>query len=261
MSTALISEQYPSLNDDGHPGPLANDRSAWPAITADGRFVAFLSEATNVRIPDAIPDQPDPFRAYSRDRDRDGNGIFDEPDGVLNFIASKSKGAGHNYPTVLEPPSITADGAEVAFATFDSSISEADPRVCPGLLVLPSCSDVTVRNVYLEQGELISVTSGPASEQEQGSGHSLTTAMTPDGRVIDRVAVTTVHMNRSRADWLDWYLSTTEPDGKAGGYAIQGLASVFVDRIEGSLTNVIGLPLEETREMLLAVDLVDAAAR
>jgi len=83
----------------------------------------------------------------------------------------------------------------------------------------------------------------------------------PDGRVIDGVAATTVHMNRAKADWLDWYLSTAEPDGKAGGYAIQGLASVFIDRIEGSLSNVIGLPLEETREMLLGLDLIDPASR
>ena len=43
---------------------------------------------------------------------------------------------------------------------------------------------------------------------------------------------------------IDWYLSTEESLGKAGGYALQGLASLFVTRIEGSLSNVVGLPLE-----------------
>jgi len=43
---------------------------------------------------------------------------------------------------------------------------------------------------------------------------------------------------------IDWYLSTEEPRGKAGGYAIQGAGSVFVSRVEGSLSNVVGLPLE-----------------
>lgn len=43
---------------------------------------------------------------------------------------------------------------------------------------------------------------------------------------------------------LDWYLSTGESVGKAGGYAIQGAGSIFVQRIEGSLSNVVGLPLE-----------------
>ena len=45
---------------------------------------------------------------------------------------------------------------------------------------------------------------------------------------------------------LDWYLSTGESPGKAGGYAIQGFAAAFVTQLEGSLTNVIGLPLLET---------------
>ena len=43
---------------------------------------------------------------------------------------------------------------------------------------------------------------------------------------------------------LDWYLATGESRGKAGGYAVQGAGSIFVKRIEGSLTNVVGLPLE-----------------
>jgi septum formation protein len=72
-----------------------------------------------------------------------------------------------------------------------------------------------------------------------------------DGQVAECVAITTISFSRARADWLDWYLATDEPDGKAGGYAVQGLASVFIDRIEGSLTNVIGLPLAETRQLLL----------
>ena len=80
-----------------------------------------------------------------------------------------------------------------------------------------------------------------------------------DGQQAECIAVTTVSFNRARANWLDWYLSTDEPDGKAGGYAIQGLASVFIDRVEGSLTNVVGLPLAETRQLLLDLNLVDQA--
>jgi septum formation protein len=49
---------------------------------------------------------------------------------------------------------------------------------------------------------------------------------------------------------MDWYLSTNESPGKAGGYAIQGFAASFVTHMEGSLTNVIGLPLLETMELI-----------
>ncbi|WP_437185822.1 Maf family protein [Planctomicrobium sp. SH668] len=49
---------------------------------------------------------------------------------------------------------------------------------------------------------------------------------------------------------IDWYLKTEEPLGKAGGYGIQGAAGIFVKAIEGSLSNVIGLPLAETKLLL-----------
>jgi septum formation protein len=50
--------------------------------------------------------------------------------------------------------------------------------------------------------------------------------------------------------WLEWYLATGEPRGKAGGYALQEAGSVFVSRVEGSLSNIVGLPLRELHEIL-----------
>jgi septum formation protein len=49
---------------------------------------------------------------------------------------------------------------------------------------------------------------------------------------------------------IDWYLSTGEHAGKAGAYGIQGAAAALVERVDGSVTNVIGLPLAETLAML-----------
>ncbi|WP_339727093.1 Maf family protein [uncultured Gimesia sp.] len=49
---------------------------------------------------------------------------------------------------------------------------------------------------------------------------------------------------------LEWYLSLEESVGKAGGYAVQGAGSIFVSRIEGSLSNVVGLPLENILRLL-----------
>lgn len=65
-----------------------------------------------------------------------------------------------------------------------------------------------------------------------------------------RFCRTTVTMRADADGWLDWYVSTGEPLGKAGGYAIQGAGSVLVEKVEGSISNVIGLPLEDTVEML-----------
>lgn len=64
--------------------------------------------------------------------------------------------------------------------------------------------------------------------------------------IITEMAQTfvTFHNRDSVFPHLEWYLSTEEPLGKAGGYAVQGAGSIFIKRIEGSLSNVVGLPLE-----------------
>lgn len=65
-----------------------------------------------------------------------------------------------------------------------------------------------------------------------------------EGRVSDKITRTAVTFRNVAADELEWYLSTEEPRGKAGGYAIQGAGSTLVQSVEGSLSNVVGLPLE-----------------
>ena len=74
----------------------------------------------------------------------------------------------------------------------------------------------------------------------------------PASRVLTAECVcrTRVTMRSNVDDWIEWYLATGEPLGKAGGYAIQGAGSVFVTQVEGSLSNVIGLPLEDTVALL-----------
>jgi septum formation protein len=69
-----------------------------------------------------------------------------------------------------------------------------------------------------------------------------------DGRaepsVTVEVATTEVTFASVPLSWLDWYVATDEPYDKAGGYGVQGAAGLFVERIDGSPTNVIGLPLD-----------------
>ena len=86
-----------------------------------------------------------------------------------------------------------------------------------------------------------------------GRTHSALTAVclgTADGPIHERIARSEVTFRSDGDQWLDWYLATGEPRGKAGGYGLQGAADVFVERIEGSPSNVVGLPLRETAELL-----------
>lgn len=64
------------------------------------------------------------------------------------------------------------------------------------------------------------------------------------------LSITEVTFRKISAKEIKAYWQTGEPQGKAGGYAIQGLASIFVESIKGSFSGVVGLPLFETAELL-----------
>jgi septum formation protein len=70
-------------------------------------------------------------------------------------------------------------------------------------------------------------------------------------QVVETVVVeTVVEFVTLTPELVDWYVATGEPFGKAGAYAIQGAGGALVRRLDGSVTNVIGLPLAETLDLL-----------
>ncbi|HCS23260.1 MAG TPA: Maf family nucleotide pyrophosphatase [Alphaproteobacteria bacterium] len=71
-----------------------------------------------------------------------------------------------------------------------------------------------------------------------------------DGTQRTRPVTSTVKFKRLSADDIETYIKSMEWKGKAGGYAIQGLAAAFVPFISGSYTAIVGLPLAETMQML-----------
>lgn len=77
------------------------------------------------------------------------------------------------------------------------------------------------------------------------------------------VATTRVSVRALDPREIAWYVGTGEPDDKAGAYGLQGAGAVLVDRIDGSDTNVIGLPLALTVTLArrLGVDLLDPSPR
>ncbi|WP_421857785.1 Maf-like protein [Oricola sp.] len=80
--------------------------------------------------------------------------------------------------------------------------------------------------------------------------HTGVCLITPRDKIRQKVVETRVRFKRLTADEMESYLASGEWRGKAGGYAIQGLAGTFVVRLVGSYSNVVGLPLYETVSLL-----------
>jgi septum formation protein len=84
-----------------------------------------------------------------------------------------------------------------------------------------------------------------------GRTHRVHTAMALRfaGRIEHEVVTTDVTFVQLTPAVIDWYVATGEPMGKAGAYALQGAGGALVDRVDGSVTNVIGLPVAQLLAM------------
>jgi septum formation protein len=88
-----------------------------------------------------------------------------------------------------------------------------------------------------------------------GRAHRVLTSVcliTPDDRMRQKIVDTRVRFKHLSREEIEAYIASREWRGKAGGYAIQGLAGSFVQKIVGSYTSVVGLPLTEVVTMLAA---------
>lgn len=114
-------------------------------------------------------------------------------------------------------------------------------------------SDTTV----VVDGEILGKPENQAQHQHMllklsGRRHQVVTAVAlvgPDTQAL-RCVITEVEFADLSLEQIAAYWQTGEPQDKAGGYAIQGLASVFVKAIHGSYSAVVGLPLFETAQLL-----------
>ncbi len=115
----------------------------------------------------------------------------------------------------------------------------ADTVVACGRRILPKAEDekTALRCLELLSGRRHRVYGGIA-------------VILPDGSVRSRLVKTRVRFKRLTSQETAAYLQSGEWRGKAGGYAIQGRAAVFVANINGSYSNVVGLPLYETAALL-----------
>jgi septum formation protein len=80
---------------------------------------------------------------------------------------------------------------------------------------------------------------------------ALAASTAPNSEPLMATSVSRVTMRLIEGEEIERYCTSNEPMDKAGGYAIQGKAAVFIERLEGSYSGVVGLPLAETASLLI----------
>ncbi|RMG44765.1 MAG: septum formation protein Maf [Acidobacteria bacterium] len=121
----------------------------------------------------------------------------------------------------------------------------------------PGCDVLAADTLVLVDG---SVLGKPAGREEarrmlralSGRWHRVVTGvtlLTAEGHLHEGLACSRVRFARLTRAEIDGYTATAEPYDKAGAYAIQGAAAWFVAEVRGSVSNVIGLPLEVVRDL------------
>ncbi len=121
----------------------------------------------------------------------------------------------------------------------DALVLAADTVVAVGRRILPKVEDEQTLRACMR---LLS-----------GRRHRVLTGVAlaaPGQRVHERLVETMIAMKRLSDQEIDFYANHGEWRGKAGGYALQGYGQVYVRHIAGSYSNVVGLPLAETRVLL-----------
>lgn len=121
----------------------------------------------------------------------------------------------------------------------DAFVLGADTVVACGRRILPKAETVG------EARQCLKLLSGRRHRVHGGIA-----LITPAGKLAQRRVTTSVAMKRLTPREIEDYLASGEWRGKAGGYAIQGLAARFVRGIVGSYSNIVGLPLFETVSLL-----------
>jgi septum formation protein len=121
----------------------------------------------------------------------------------------------------------------------DALVLAADTVVAVGRRILPKVEDETTLRACMK---LLS-----------GRRHRVLTGVAlaiPGSGIRSRVVETMIAIKRLSTEEIDYYAGHGEWRGKAGGYAVQGYGEVYVRHLAGSYSNVVGLPLAETRHLL-----------
>jgi septum formation protein len=160
-------------------------------------------------------------------------------------------------PTEIDPAELDETPLrEELPSAYATRIAEAKARLVatrhPGALILGADTVVACGRRILPKAE-DEASAKRCLELLSGRRHRVlggVCLIDQDGKSRSRLVTTTVAFKRLSAEDISAYLSSGEWHGKAGGYAIQGRAAIHIRWIEGSYSNVVGLPLFETASLL-----------
>jgi septum formation protein len=154
-------------------------------------------------------------------------------------------------PKKGEPPRTYAQRLARSKATVAKARIEQEPELQGGF-VLAADTVVAVNRRIIGKPEYLNEAAA-ALQTLSGRSHRVFTSVcliVASGAVKSRTVETRVRFKRLSREEIDSYLASGEWRGKAGGYAIQGIAGAFVQKIVGSYSNVVGLPLIEVVQLL-----------
>lgn len=170
---------------------------------------------------------------------------------------------------LIEPADIdeTPLSGEAAPAYVERlAVEKAATASRQGVVVLAADTAVVLDGVILGKpddpahaAEMLRSLSGRSHEVVSGVAVLVGNDQARAASAVERTVVTISALSDSR---IAWYAGSGEPDDKAGAYGLQGAAGIFADRIDGSATNVIGLPLPLVDRLFAEVglDLLDFRA-
>jgi septum formation protein len=136
----------------------------------------------------------------------------------------------------------------------------AEEKAARALVDRPGALALAADTVVLVDGRILGKPAGDADAAEMlrllsGRVHTVLTGICLQSRdqcasLVDRTSVRFMTLSEQE---IAWYVASGEPRDKAGAYAVQGLASRFVEEIHGSYTNVVGLPVAAVYQLLKAL--------
>jgi septum formation protein len=157
--------------------------------------------------------------------------------------------------TDIDETPLKAEQPRALAARLSLAKAEAAVPLAEGALILAADTVVGVGRRILPKGET-EADARHCLALLSGRRHCVTTGVVlalPDGRRIRRLVETNVTFQRLTQAQMEDYIASGEWQGKAGAYGIQGRAEAFTRFISGSHSNVVGLPLFETAQMLRGI--------